>query len=252
MQETYCKNEETCFPQLAGVINNNYYGVKIRMQDIGTVAMSSNTQVCLKVPMFRNFVVDSVFGNGRTPVVLKEGKGEDNDNIFKIVCFELGQLERFGYRYFYIILRKGTGSTKENQEKNPQPYPDLHIYFNGMQECNSMSLSGIFPLNLVSFDFQFYLYQESSLMSKMLVVIFMGAALFVLCVKFFCCKRLSLSEEQAADHSHDPDDKDRAELTRISSESDPRKQIKKDEYSPVKAQDRFEVSKEDSEDDNQQ
>jgi hypothetical protein len=142
MQETYCKNQETCFPQLSGVIENNYYGVKVRLQDIGTSAMPSDTQICLNTPTYRNYFVDSVFGNGRTPVSLKHSDGIQDDRDFRVTCFELGQIERFGYRYFYIILRRGTGSSTESQDNTPQPDPDLYIYLRGLQECNSMSLSG--------------------------------------------------------------------------------------------------------------
>lgn len=142
MQETYCKNQETCFPQLSGVIDNGYYGVKVRLQDLGTSAMPANTQVCLKIPSHRNYFVDSVFGNGRSPVNLKDATGELEDREVKHKCFELGPMERFGYRYFYIILRRGTGSSSEGQQNDPQPDPDLYIHFKGMQECNSMSLSG--------------------------------------------------------------------------------------------------------------
>lgn len=89
-------------------------------------------------------------------------------------------------------------------------------------------------------------------MSKILVVIFMGTALLVLCVKFFCCRRHMISENEVSDHSHDPDEADKAELTRISPTSDSRKPQTQGDYSPVRGQEALEVSKDIEEDDNQQ
>lgn len=89
-------------------------------------------------------------------------------------------------------------------------------------------------------------------MSKVLVVILMGAALFVVCMKFFCCRRNLISDEEAIDSSHDADDTDKAELTRISSTTDTRQQQPLGEYSPVRGQESLEVTKDIDEDDNQQ
>jgi hypothetical protein len=61
MQETYCKSQETCFPHLTGVIDNFYYGIKLRFMDLGTKPIPHTAKICLKIPSSRNYFIDKVF-----------------------------------------------------------------------------------------------------------------------------------------------------------------------------------------------
>jgi len=55
----------------------------------------------------------------------------------------------------------------------------------------------------VTFDFQFYLYQEANLFNKVLVATVMGVVLLLLCLKLFCCKKTESSLVLGGDDGHD-------------------------------------------------
>lgn len=144
MQETYCKNQDTCFPHLSGVVENYYYGIKLRLMDLGTKPVAPNTRACVKIPNARNYYVDTVFDKTKKPVELEADTASSDPgtgSLVSIRCFPLGQIDRYGYKYFYLILRRSDSSSSENRGDARQLDFDLQVFFKGYQECNSMSLS---------------------------------------------------------------------------------------------------------------
>jgi hypothetical protein len=144
MQETYCKSQETCFPHLTGVIDNYYYGIKLRLMDLGTKGVPTDAMVCLTIPESRNYYIDKVFDKSKKPVDLVAETVSDGDQgsfQVKTQCFHLNQLDRYGYKYYYLILRRADSSSSANRGESEQEDTDLKIFFKDYQQCNSMSLS---------------------------------------------------------------------------------------------------------------
>ena len=142
LQETYCKDEETCFPFLSGTIDKNYYGVKLRLADMGTNALPQLAKICAKVPSFRNFYLDSVFDKNKKPVILELLNQSDSSLNFTTYCFQIGQFERFSDKIFYVITRKSLQPTKNELIETNKSVPDLQFSIDNKPQCNSMKLDG--------------------------------------------------------------------------------------------------------------
>lgn len=106
--------------------------------------MGPGNLICLEIPTSRNYYVDAIFANGKSPLVLQKSQSDILGVKTKTTCIEMGSLERLGYKYFYIIMRKNPESNSEESEEKDQNAADLYIHFRGLQECNSMALGSSF------------------------------------------------------------------------------------------------------------
>ena len=107
--------------------------------------------------------------------------------------------------------------------------------------------------NLVSFDYQFYLYQESDAFVKMMVAVTMGAVLLVLCVKLFCCRKSPSHLPVVGPQDSDDGDDTKLTSTRVrvrpSYQDEPAQASKKTEIAIMDAEPR---EREDADDDEEQ
>lgn len=140
-EEVYCKKDESCFPLLKNIIEKFYYGIKVRFNDLGTAPTSSQTQACVKVPHAKNYQLNKIFDKSKNEIELAalEQTGEDADR-FATHCFPVGQIERFGEKSFYIILRKSEKRASDKQLEGAKGLPDFQLYFLEKPRCASMSL----------------------------------------------------------------------------------------------------------------
>jgi hypothetical protein len=144
MQETYCKNDESCFPYLSNTIESGYYGLKLRFSDLGTVPVNPSAQVCLSIPAFRNFYLDKIFDKNKKSIelTLLEGAtgGLEDSGHFVTHCFSLGQMERFSDKYLHMILRKSPDPKSNDMIEQSKSLPDLKIFLKNKSECGSMTV----------------------------------------------------------------------------------------------------------------
>ena len=88
--------------------------------------------------------IDKVFDKSKKPILFSIENNQEasqNDLNSKIQCFQLGQLDRYSYKYLYLILRRSGSSVSQNKDDSEQSETDMRVYFESYQRCNSMSLS---------------------------------------------------------------------------------------------------------------
>lgn len=139
LEETYCKNDETCFPLLKSLIDKNYYGIRIRISDVGTVAPSSDTQACIKIPRAKRYELTNVFDKNRQQIELVDLEQTGPDpNIYSTLCYKTGEFERFGEKTFFIILRRSKKESSDEELEEAKGLPDFNLFFLEKPQCSSM------------------------------------------------------------------------------------------------------------------
>ena len=147
IQETYCKGDDTCFSFLSSVAEAGYYGIKVRLTDLGTKPIPSNAQVCISVPAFRNFYVDKVYDKNKKSLELVPINSTGGKEQYETGCFTMGQLERFGDKHIYILLRKSPEPKNNDMIEQTQNLPDLKVSLRSKPLCGTMFLQGTFSLS---------------------------------------------------------------------------------------------------------